>query len=131
MAPHLYFSINQLKELICHFPPDGSCGYLRIQIIMSVFSHIVDLENMHLIFDHLFHRVGIMNILDPLKPERMYRLDLRRHDHREYAKILAYLAVYEAVPGWTLPSTWLRADDGGINGGKAAMEHLCRQLLGS
>jgi hypothetical protein len=38
-----------------------------------------------------------MNILDPLKPERMYRLDMRRHDHREYAKILAYLAVYEAV----------------------------------
>ena len=38
-----------------------------------------------------------MNILDPMKPERMYRLDLRRHDHREYAKILAYLAVYEAV----------------------------------
>ena len=43
-----------------------------------------------------------MNILDPLKPERMYRLDLRRHDHREYAKILAYLAVYEAVRKYIL-----------------------------
>ena len=32
MAPHLYFSINQLKELICYFPPDGSCGFLRIQV---------------------------------------------------------------------------------------------------
>ena len=43
-----------------------------------------------------------MNILDPMKPERMYRLDLRRHDHREYAKILAYLAVYEAVRRFVL-----------------------------
>jgi len=94
-----------------------------------LFSHIVDLENMYLIFDNvlsfderneLFHRVGIMNVLDPMRPERLYRLDLRRNDHREWVKILVYLATNdpggvweeveyrwgkydEPVPGWTLP----------------------------
>lgn len=91
-----------------------------------MFSHIVDLENMYLIYDNvltfdernevmnhfipliihtfistffrkLFHRVGIMNILDPMRPERLYRLDLRRNDHREWAKILVYLATNDPV----------------------------------
>mmetsp|Transcript_19230 Transcript_19230/g.26450 ORF Transcript_19230/g.26450 Transcript_19230/m.26450 type:complete len:197 (+) Transcript_19230:1-591(+) len=143
LAPHSYFSVNQIFELISYFPPDSSAGYLRLQVIISLFSHIVDLENMYLIFDNvlsfderneLFHRVGIMNVLDPMRPERLYRLDLRRNDHREWVKILVYLATNdpggvweeveyrwgkydEPVPGWTLPSTWTRADDGGVNGG--------------
>lgn len=75
-----------------------------------------------------------MNLLDPMKPDRLYRLDLRRCDHREWVKILVVLAIAEPgenwegveyrwgkydepVPGWTLPSTWCSADDGGNNGG--------------
>jgi hypothetical protein len=75
-----------------------------------------------------------MNLFDPMKPDRLYRLDLRRYDHREFAKILVILAVNEPgenwegveyrwgkydehVPGWTLPATWCYADDGGNNGG--------------
>jgi len=74
-----------------------------------LFSHIVDLENMYLIFDNvlsfderneLFHRVGIMNVLDPMRPERLYRLDLRRNDHREWAKILVYLATNDPGGIW-------------------------------
>jgi hypothetical protein len=38
-----------------------------------------------------------MNLLDPMRPDRLYRLDLRRNDHREWAKILVYLAVNDPV----------------------------------
>jgi hypothetical protein len=75
-----------------------------------------------------------MNIFDTMKPDRLYRLDLRRYDHREYAKILVALAIAEPgenwenysyrwgkydepVPGWTLPGIWAAADDGGDRGG--------------
>lgn len=82
----------------------------------------------------LFHRIGIMNLMDPMKPDRLYLLDLRRYDHREWCKILVSLAVAEPgdnweqveyrwgkydepVPGWSLPGTWTWHDDGGNHGG--------------
>jgi hypothetical protein len=88
----------------------------------------------YLFSNQIFHRVGIMNLLDPMKPDRLYRLDLRRSDHREWVKILVVLAIAEPgenwenveyrwgkydepVPGWTLPATWCFADDGGNTGG--------------
>lgn len=75
-----------------------------------------------------------MNLLDPMKPDRPYRLDLRRFDHREFVKILVALAIAEPgdnwenteyrwgryddpVPGWILPATWTFPDDGGNSGG--------------
>jgi hypothetical protein len=75
-----------------------------------------------------------MNLLDPMTPDRLYRLDLRRYDHREWCKILLVLAINEPgenwegqqyrwgkydepVPGWTLPGTWSHQDDGGNSGG--------------
>ena len=75
-----------------------------------------------------------MNLLDPMKPDRLYRLDLRRNDQREWAKILVALAIAEPgdnwenvsyrwgkydepVPGWNLPATWVWPDDGGNTGG--------------
>lgn len=41
-----------------------------------------------------------MNLLDPMKPDRLYRLDLRRFDHREFVKILVSLAVAEPGDNW-------------------------------
>lgn len=139
--PQLFLSCAQLAQLMSYFPPDDS--YLRVMLLQSVFSHIVDLENMNIIIDNVFtlgerneafHRLGIMNLLDPMKPDRLYRLDLRRYDHREWVKILVALAVAEPgdnwegatyrwgkyddhVPGWTLPATWCYDDDGGNNSG--------------
>lgn len=141
MMPTLYLTVAQLSKLLEYFPPEE--GYLRIQLIQSVFSHVVDLENMYQIYDNvltgserleLFHRIGIMNLMDPMKPDRLYKLDLRRYDHREWCKILVSLAVSEPgenweqveyrwgkydepVPGWSLPGTWTWADDGGLHGG--------------
>ena len=107
MLPNLFLSVSQLIVLLEYFPPEE--GYLRVQLIQSVFSHLVDLEQMHRVIDgmltqdertELFHRIGIMNLLDPLTPDRLYRLDLRRYDHREWAKILITLAVAEPGENW-------------------------------
>ncbi len=48
----------------------------------------------------LFHRIGIMNLMDPMKPDRLYRLDLRKVDHREWVKILVTLAIAEPGENW-------------------------------
>jgi hypothetical protein len=111
--------------LIDYFEAFDLFFVLADKIIMSVFGHLTDQENIYQIIDNyltyderneveisimlfiifvtklffckLFHRIGIMNLLDPLKPERIYRLDLRRNDHREWCKILVFLAVNEPV----------------------------------
>ena len=122
-----------------YFPEDG---YLRVQLILSVFSHIIDIENLGLVFDtllspderyELMHRLGPLNIFDPMNPDREYRLDLRRWDHREMCKILVHLSITEPgenwvdggeyrwskyddpVPGWVFPAKWAAKDesDGG------------------
>ena len=49
--PTLYMTVAQLSKLLDYFPPDEA--YLRIQLIQSVFSHVVDLENMYLIYDNV------------------------------------------------------------------------------
>lgn len=51
MFPSLYLNVQQLKTLLEYFPPEE--GYLRIQLIQAIFSHIVDLENMALIIDEV------------------------------------------------------------------------------
>ena len=51
ILPGLYFTVSQLAILLDYFPPEES--YLRIQLIQSIFSHIVDLENMYLIYDNV------------------------------------------------------------------------------
>eukprot|EP01038_Epipyxis_sp_PR26KG_P006849 gene6849-9376_t len=140
-VPYMHLSINQLIIILEMLPPE--ICYLRVQVITSVFSRLVDMDNMYKVIDNvltlderneLFHRVGIMNVLDPMKPDRLYRLDLRRFDHREWVKILVALAIAEPgenweqveyrwgkyddnVPGWTLPGTWTMPDDGGNNAG--------------
>ncbi len=51
MMSTIYFSVSQLITLLEFFPPEE--GYLRVQLIMTVFSHITDLENMYLIIDNV------------------------------------------------------------------------------
>ena len=149
LMPNVYLTVAQLGRLIDYFP-DEIC-FLRVQVIISVFSHIIDIENIYELIDNqltydenneLLHRVGILNLLDPMKPDRLYRLDLRRNDHREWTKILVVLAVTEPgdtwdmveyrwgkfdapVPGWILPNTWnSNFDDGGNMGGPRTFGRL-------
>lgn len=51
LFPSLYITIQQLKVLLEYFPPEE--GYLRIQLIQALFSHIIDLENMNMIIDEV------------------------------------------------------------------------------
>ena len=51
MMPGLYMSVAQLTILLEYFPPDEA--FLRIHLIQSVFSHIVDLEQMYRIYDNI------------------------------------------------------------------------------
>lgn len=135
IMPTIYFDVSQLAEMMQYFPEDG---YLRVQLILSVFSHITDVENLGLVYDtllspderyELMHRLGPLNIFDPMHPDREYRLDLRRWDHREMCKILVHLSITEPgenwvdggeyrwskyddpVPGWVIPAKWAAKDE--------------------
>lgn len=103
--PVLYFSTAQTAELMALFPQEG---YLRIQLLLAVFSHLTDTENLCDIYDalsddekaELVHRVGVLCITDPMRPDREYRLDLRRWDQREMCKILIQLCINEPGDNW-------------------------------
>ena len=109
-----------------------------LQFITTVFSHIIDVENFSLLYDVILtpderaevtFRLGMLNIFDPLNPDREFILDLRRWDEREMAKILIQLSINEPgnnwkndgeyrwskyddpVPGWILPSPWAQPDE--------------------
>ena len=70
----------------------------------------------------------MLNVYDPVVPDRQYKLDLRRWEQREMAKTLIALAVNEPgnnwinesfrwskyddpVPGWVLPGSWAMPED--------------------
>ena len=135
MMPTIYITVSQAAEMAYYFP---SVGYLRVQFICSVFSHLVDIENFYILYDmvlndderaEVIHRLGIMNVFDPLNPDREYKLDLRRWDMREWCKILISLSINEPgdnwvdggeyrwskyddpVPGWILPAPWATRDE--------------------
>jgi len=132
-----YITVDQVITLLSYFPNlNGTC-YIRVQILQAVWSRIVDLNMLYKIVHELFspeerlealHRLGIMNLYDPGMVDYDYNLDLRRFDHREYAKILIALAMKEPgdnfqnqqfrwtkyddpIPGWVVPSTWQTPDE--------------------
>jgi hypothetical protein len=48
----VYLTVEQIYQLIVHFPIDG---YIRVQLLTSVFSRIVDIENLFIkIIDGVF-----------------------------------------------------------------------------
>ena len=133
LSPENYFSVQQVMDIMFYFPQKD---YLRVQVLLSLFSRLTDLENLHRIVDDMlfldertevYHRLGILNVIDPITPERAYNLDLRRWDHREMCKLLVRLAQVEPgenwedpkyrwakydepVPGWLLPANWTLPD---------------------
>ena len=134
VLPSMFLSVDQVMDIVQMFPP---VDYLRVQAFVSMFSRIVDYDKNGVraldIFSRdeqseLLHRVGILNLMDPISPDRLYRLDLRRWDHRETCKIMIQLAISEPgenwlreeyrwskydvnVPGWTLPMQWTAPDN--------------------
>ncbi len=86
--PLLYLSVQQTVQILSYF---SEIAYLRVQAFVSMFSRIVDYDKcgndiLRIFSDdelrEVFHRMGILNVIDPMFPDRLYRLDLRRYDHR-------------------------------------------------
>ena len=144
----MHLSAEQAGTIIRQFP---SHAFLRVLCFQSLFGMIVDIDNMHYIMDKVFyeserwealHRMGILNLYDPLYPDRSYKLDLRRWDHREWCKILISLAITEPgnnwvnaeyrwgkydepVPGWELPLSWTEPDTASGEGGYVMLIMIC------
>jgi hypothetical protein len=131
--PSVYLSVRQVLEIIDLLP---EVDYLRVMTLQALYSRIVDLESFHLVLDalvederdELYHRLGFLNVCDPMHPDRLYKLDLRRWEHREWCKVLIQLTINEPgeswgdvtyswsrydepVPGWELPAPWAQPDD--------------------
>jgi hypothetical protein len=107
-------------------------GSYRVDIVVSLFSRIVDLHNFEFILAEmssiesscLYTRLGWLNIFNPMKPEGCYELSMSRWDERMVAKLLLSLAVHEVgenlidgsfqwdrdavkTPGWVVTPSWL------------------------
>lgn len=136
-APTLFLSVDQVIEIMSYFPSSDVPGFIRVQVLTALWNTIVDLEHLYMILNmfsqaelyETFHRLGPLNVVDPMYPDLMYLLDLRRYEHREICKICIVLGVDEPgenwlnqeyrvsyfddpVLGWMLPSTWEVPDDG-------------------
>jgi len=121
-------SVSQLVHLLQKFPRDD---LFWVNIIVTFFNHVVDSENFHKVFDELTeaeyievtHRIGFLNLFNPVYPDRFYELNLAMKDHREVVAILGRLAMIEPgenlanqsyrrsydivpIPGWILPRPW-------------------------
>ena len=107
-------------------------GNYRVEIVVLLFGHIVDLHNFELVLRVLkpfeiacvIARIGWLNFINPMKPEGAYGLDLTKWDQRMIAKILIVLETHEPgenwtkkkfrwtldsseIPGWILTQPWL------------------------
>ena len=115
-----------------------------MQALLLLFNRIVDVENINekivegIPFSvmekrEINHRIGNLNLFNPMFPDHEYWLDLRYREQREVAKILIKLAVEEPgqnwvnesfcrtktadpTPGWELPKHWAEEDDGHLGG---------------
>ena len=100
-----YLYVHQVVSLLdcLHAEPT-----YQISLVSSLHNRIVDLENFEKILQcvdikiarQFIHRLGWMNIWNPLKPSHIYSFDFTKYDHRYLCKLLLDLAPEE--PGDTL-----------------------------
>jgi len=83
-------------------------GSYHVDLIVSLFSRIVDIHNFEVIMSTLtaeecagvYCRIGWLNIFNPTKPEGMYCLDFCRYEERLVAKMMIGLALVEPGDNW-------------------------------
>ena len=123
-----WFTAAQALALWRAFP---AAGFMRLEVLFVLWARIVDLDNVYQIvaqmpYDEekeLRFRLGLMNVGNPLHPDRKFELNLCIYEEREMAKVLVALAVAEPgenwkderykrdstkewIPGWELPKEW-------------------------
>jgi hypothetical protein len=156
LLPTIWLSGSQAKDIVECFPPDG---YIRVQVYMSLFSRIVEFDKftsdiVYTVFtmdeqNEVFHRLGCLNVLDPLFSDRFYKMDLRKWDSRELCRAVVRLAIDQPgenlknceyrwskydppVPGWSLPMSWVSADEeSGGDGGPRKFGWACMEYISS
>ena len=147
----VWLTVEQATRILKAFPRKDFC---RVKALCIMFRRIIDIENLYTLRykDHgrvlhreevreLRHRMGLLNVIDPLHPNGRFELDLRVYEQREMAKALVYLAIQEpgenwfgeeyrwgledkAVDGWELPLSWSEADTPDGKGGPAQSGRL-------
>lgn len=141
---------SSLPSLDSALPRDD---YARVQALTIMLARVVDLENVHKLVSKLtpkeeveaYHRMGILNLMNPMEPDRYYTLDMRSREEREACKILVKLAVEEPgenwthetyawtlkddpIPGWVLPLSWT-IDENETNNSSAGPRHYGKLCL--
>ena len=92
----------QALTLLSHFPSED---YLQMILVLSIIDRVLDTHLLYTLLDtlekpvavELGRRLGYLNLINPLRPERYYDLDLRIRDEREMVRLLAQLAHSEVT----------------------------------
>jgi hypothetical protein len=107
-------------------------GSYRVELVVALFSRVVDIHNFDLVlrvlmpYEHaqVICRLGMLNLFNPLKPEGSICLNIGRHEERTVSKMLIALKIKERgdawrnysfrldfdsvkIPAWELPEPWL------------------------
>jgi len=108
-----YFTVDQVHTILDSFADEWD---IQAKVVVALFSRIKDLHRMDVILRHLdskaqqdiFHRIGGLNLLNPLKISFDYVLSLKYLDNRIMLVMLMELASMETADQITEdPSTEL------------------------
>ena len=99
LCVNIFLSSRQLSDLVRMFPQ--SLPGLRVELVVALFSRVVDPPGMHRVLfalslperKQLRHRMGWLNLWDPMMPDGRYVLDLSVWEERVVAHALTQLAV--------------------------------------
>lgn len=117
---HYFLMARHLELIVLLFHEFGQLkhteffGTYRTELVVSLFSCVVDLYNFEIVMRALnpyecatvICRIGYLHIFNPMKPEGSYEFDLSRREERLIVKMLAQLATAE--PGDNLPELCFR-----------------------
>jgi hypothetical protein len=138
---HLWFTCEQLGTLLQCLQPAAADGDVqagqhaqqaRPELVVALFGRMLDMENMwDTLLQHLSEsqrailvtRIGPLNLLNPMRPDGHYRLDLEVYEQWRVAFVLVKLASCEGETAWRgvmlngqpfeLPMSWVTVGDAG------------------
>ena len=102
------FHVAIICEALSHTMAKTKFGSFRVEFIISIFSRIVDLYNMHIVLavltpeEHgcLNLRVGVLNLFNPLVLDEHFAFDLSKYESRLIGKVFAAAGQIESGENW-------------------------------
>lgn len=100
------FSCRQVERLI-RLLPRGIPG-IRVEALVTLYGKIADLRNVARVLFALtmperkavMHRIGILNLWDPMAPDGYYALEMNIPEMRKITEFLVRLAIVEPGENW-------------------------------